>query len=307
MSQFNSTALLELKTSEPRIYNKFLLLFYRYIGRKLPARWFTPPLPDLDPVNFESRKLSIDIVSHCWGYAHLLDYQLSSLVLNPPKTAQITVKVFFSPEDKDTLTVLDFFKAIDVENVRWEWQPVRKSHLFRRAIGRNHAAFTSGADWVWYADCDLIFEGSVIDNVANELKTLNTPLVYPGFEYITSLLPAGDSRLREGKPPEIAGINTKDFERREINRAVGAFQIVRGDLLRKIGYCDSIPLFLTPSSRWLKAYEDTIFRWLVGSEGRKLEAGGTYRIRHEEKGRYKENSPVSIIRKRLRSRQRYGD
>ena len=45
----------------------------------VPGRWFLkPPAPASLPAR--SGTLDIEIVSHCWQYAHLLAYQLSSLV-----------------------------------------------------------------------------------------------------------------------------------------------------------------------------------------------------------------------------------
>ena len=295
---------MQTRVEKDRFYNPALLLFYRYIARKLPAAWFRPALPNLGPLNFTDRKLRLEIASHCWQYSHLLAYQLSSYVLNPPQTADLTVTVFYSPEDQATAETLEFFGEISVECVTWNWQPIEKELLFRRAIGRNQVAFNTHADWVWYADCDLIFAEGVIDHVVTELKTQTGALVFPGYEMITELLPQGHALLRENSQPEVVGVQPEHFKRREINRAVGAFQIVRGDVLRSAGYCDSIPLFQTPSERWLKTYEDTVFRWLIGTEGERLNSGGSLRIRHQEKGRYS-GSKFSLIRKQLRAAQKY--
>ena len=49
----------------------------------IPSRWFLKP-PDPATVTARSGILDIEIVSHCWQYAHLLAYQLSSLVNFPP-------------------------------------------------------------------------------------------------------------------------------------------------------------------------------------------------------------------------------
>jgi len=288
-----------------KFYNPALLLFYRYLARKLPAKWFRPRLSEPKPLKIEHRKPRIEIVSHCWQYAHLLSYQLSSYVINPPKHVDVTVTVFHSPEDQTTVKTLNFFSQQSVNGIHWNWQAIPKEELFSRAIGRNRVAFTTQADWVWYADCDLIFTQGVIDNVVAELQQSNAHLSFPGFEYITDLLPQGDKRLRENQPLEVCNINPDDFKRRNIDRAVGAFQIVRADLLHQVGYCNSIPLFQTPSDHWLKTYEDTVFRWLIETDGVKLQSGGTYRIRHQEKGRYKKGSAITKVRKSLRARETY--
>ena len=45
----------------------------------VPSRWYLKP-PKREQLTARSGVLDIEIVSHCWQYAHLLAYQLSSLV-----------------------------------------------------------------------------------------------------------------------------------------------------------------------------------------------------------------------------------
>ena len=56
---------------------------------------------DIDPTKFRDNS-HLEIVSHCWRYASLLQYQLSSLILHPPKSA-IEMTVFTAPEDQRTI------------------------------------------------------------------------------------------------------------------------------------------------------------------------------------------------------------
>src|SRR5690554_1584678 len=78
-------------------------------GGALPARWFERGLPPVDARAARTGRLSLEVVSHCWNYAHLLVYQLSSLVLNPPRELDVTMTVFHAVEDERTVRLLEFF------------------------------------------------------------------------------------------------------------------------------------------------------------------------------------------------------
>ena len=122
----------------------------------VPARWFlVPPEPSSLPAR--SGILDIEIVSHCWQYAHLLCYQLSSLVIHAPTKARVRMTVFYAREDERTQAMLEYFGDISAPGVTWNWQALPPPELFRRSIGRNHVARPAAAHWVWFSDCDIVF------------------------------------------------------------------------------------------------------------------------------------------------------
>ena len=41
-------------------------------------------------------RLSLELVSHCWNYSHLLECQLGSLVAAPPRAVDVTMTVYHS-------------------------------------------------------------------------------------------------------------------------------------------------------------------------------------------------------------------
>ena len=65
--------------------------------------------------------MQLQIVSHCWNYSRLLTYQLSSLVLHPPRKLDVTMTVFYNEEDTRTCEVLEYFGQRDVPGVTWQW------------------------------------------------------------------------------------------------------------------------------------------------------------------------------------------
>jgi hypothetical protein len=282
-------------------------LFYRFAATGLlPVPWFR----DVDPSKVakakRTGKLSLEIVSHCWRYGHFLTYQLSSLVNNRTDKFKITMTVYYSPDDEAVTSVLDFFGAIDVPGVTWNWQQMPKNELFRRGIGRNRSALATKADWIWFTDCDIIFHENCLDALADLLQGRDYGLVHPNIGWGTALLPEDDEILTCGRDgPAIREIPIGDFKPYggPRKKAKGPHQITHGDLARACGYCDSIKFYQEPSEVWRKTYEDRTFRWLIGTHGTPLEIPNVCQIRHIVKGRYKKNSFMSKVRGAVRKSQ----
>jgi len=296
-------------TAEPvnlaGVWDKAQVYFYRKAASGLlPARWFEPRLPARAIRSNREGKLHIEVVSHCWGYAHMMIYQLSSLVLNPPKNCRVTMTVFYSTEDKNTVRLLDFIAQHTIPNITWNWQSLHRFALFRRSIGRNHAALASSADWVWFTDCDLLFKENCFDSLNEQLQGSDEALVFPMHERTTTLLKADDPMLQtQANELSLCDIDSDQFEMRVRDRATGPLQITHGDVARACGYCDALSVFQKPDRHWCKAHEDRVFRWLLQTQGVGVEVDNVYRIRHAEKGRYKADSVSALVRRKIREVQ----
>ena len=267
----------------------------------VPSRWYLKP-PRPEDLTARSGVLDIEIVSHCWQYAHLLAYQLSSLVNFPPARARVRMTVFYAPEDVRTRAMLDFFGGIAVPGVAWNWQSLPRTELFRRAIGRNRIARSTSADWVWFTDCDIVFHRDCIDTLSSQLQGRQDLLCYPKFERITPMLTEDDPVLAaERDRPRIVDIDTTQFTLAENPpKAKGAYHIVHGDAARQCGYCEQVGLYQRPVSSWAKTYEDSAFRWLLGTDGTGLDVPGVHRIRHVHKGRYGDSKTAALVRGGIR-------
>ena len=109
-------------------------MFYRIaVSGALPVAWFR----DVDPATVEKTKktgkLKLEIVSHCWRYGHFLNYQLSSLVNHRTDKFDITMTVFYVPEDDLVVPVLEYFGRMEIPGITWNWQPLPSevsSHIF---------------------------------------------------------------------------------------------------------------------------------------------------------------------------------
>lgn len=267
----------------------------------VPARWFEPDLPPVSARQAKTGHLSVEVVSHCWNYSHLLLYQLSSLVLFPPEKLDVTMTVFYSEEDIDTVRLLEFFATQSASGVTWNWQPLPRQKLLRRSIGRNQAALKTKADWVWFTDCDLMFREGCLDTLAELLQGRTDALVFPEEERTTDLLAADNPMLQAGAgEPKVLGIDTSSFISRHPSKATGPLQIAHGDVCRAVGYCRNIGVYQQPTESFAKCHEDRAFRWLIRSQGLPLPIPGVYRIRHVSKGRYSGGEAHARVRTRLR-------
>ncbi len=287
--------------------NGALGLFYRVAASGfLPAAWFRKVDPATVTKAKRSGKLSLEIVCHCWRYGHFLTYQLSSLVKHRTDKLDITMSVYHAEGDDSVTRVLNFFQDIDVPGVTWNWQVLPKEQLFRRSIGRNIAAKSTTADWIWFTDCDIIFHENCLDTLADELQGRDDVLVFPRIGLGTSMLSEDHEILNIGREgPAIREIPIEDFvpygDAR--TKAKGPYQITHGDVARACGYFESIGLYQKPSDRWRKTFEDRAFRWLMGTQGTALNVPGACQIRHVAKGRYKKDSFMSTIRTFIRKNQ----
>jgi len=267
----------------------------------VPARWFLPALPAESARAAATGRLEVEIVSHCWGYAHLLAYQLSSLALHPPQRTTVTMTVFYSEEDPDTAALLEFFGAKTIPGVTWNWQPLHKYRLFRRAIGRNLAARATRCDWVWFTDCDVVFHAGCLDGLGDALQGRRDALVFPREERVSAMLAPGDPMLEAGKgEPRVVEIDTGRFFAQQRDRATGPLQVAHGDVARACGYCEQLAVYQKPVARWAKAHEDRAFRWLLRSSGEPVEVPGVHRIRHVSKGRYQGSRGSNFLRTLVR-------
>ncbi len=273
-------------------------------GSPLPANWWYPSPPKESERVAREGPLSIEIVSHCWGYSRLLAYQLTSLIDHPISDARVRMTVFHGKEDTATVNLLAFIKEHRINNLEWNWRVLPPQQLFRRSIGRNLAALESSADWLWFTDCDMTFQTDCLDSLNAVLQGRRDALVYPQTESKTDAYAQEDAEQPNVlKTPELLRVAPEDFIEHQVTRATGPLQITHGDVARSVGYCNAVPYYQQPQARWQKADEDRMFRWLLGTQGVPVEVDGVCRVQHVQKGRYAEHGPVTSLRRQVRAWQ----
>ena len=299
MTAFEDLGGLEVAAPSP-LHGLQSWLMRQAVSGLLPVRRLWPPMA-VEPRPLEGR-LSLELVSHCWNYSHLLECQLGSLVASPPAEVEVTMTVYFCREDGRTTRLLELAETERVPNLRWSWRALPKQQLFRRSIGRNHAALGTDADWIWFTDCDVLFGPDCLDGLGRALQGCTEPLVFPAVERLTNLLEedelGGSAEPQLRLPP-----SDLEFVDVPVTRAKGPLQITHGDVARSMGYCRDLAVYQRPEPSFAKCREDTAFRWLLGTQGKAVQIPRVSRLRHLEKGRYSGSGANSAVRQATRRLQ----
>lgn len=229
----------------------------------------------------------LEIVVHAYAevldqYAHLLRFQLSSLVLHPPRVPT-KITVCFTPRDERVgITLARFAGKLSLNPL-----PMLPEELFRRAIGRNRAALASNADVVFFTDVDYCFYDGCLDSLWAQWKKLESR---PSLLWVRELQihkdhATGDALIMWARKSndDLLTINPADFTPKRIARAIGGLQIVSGDDARKYGYLNDRPQWRQPVTTPFGSFrDDVIFRKMCSSRGelKSVVLPGLYRLRH---------------------------
>jgi len=242
--------------------------------------------------------MKIEFVTHCWQYWRCLTLQLSSFLLHPPSDTSVLVSVCYCPED--TLTqrrmgqIEEWSQATGMPDmVEFRGIAMEKEMLCRRAIGRNQLALTTDADWVWFADCDMVFRGHAIDALAGVLADAGeAKMVYPQTVRATSQA-SGDKTIFN-VDENWAGpvdVELESWGEKRYHAAIGGAQIVRADVCHSEGYLNKYPGYRRPEKVWKRTHEDPLFRRkCIGGRGMPVRdavvCSGVGRVRHSQRGRF---------------------
>ena len=233
--------------------------------------------------------VDVQLITHCWKYSKALAYQMSGLVLDPPKS-EVQLTVFFNDEDQDTVnTIRTLYPHLPV-NVHLDARSLPKPQLFRRAIGRNIACLESPArTWTLCTDSDYIWSGTAIDEIAGTVVEPQTALIFPGTYWKQLSHALGDEYLARQATPQVLGLDHRDFEESSIDKAIGGIQLVRADVARKHGYL-SHTKWMEPHTgpRFACCRCDRAYRgWIkdLGYDIKSVPGCMPYRIRHTKNGR----------------------
>lgn len=187
---------------------------------------------------------TIEIVSHCWAghlpiYAHLLRAQALSLISHNRSHCRVIWSVFYVETDAAVVEVLEevetLLMGVGVELLRFT---STVEEILQRSIGRNIAAVSTGADCVWFTDCDYMFAGLCLDEAVRAAATVGDSIIYPNMVQVCSH-EAGDAliaKMARKEPLEL--IDFTSFQPRPETKAIGGIQIVSGALARSKGYLD---------------------------------------------------------------------
>lgn len=239
----------------------------------------------------------LELVSHVWRYSRLFLRQASALILHPPPLAfaigrppivELTYTVFFCPtEDAATAAAVAWLADQSwPRGLRFNPWPLSRGELCRRAIGRNLACKATAADWLWLADVDYLPGPGSLAAMAAALPKIPGPLGYFRHVNVSRDHAAGDRAIAEVDGLRVYPLPpAEDFESTRNRRAVGGFQLYRGETARERGYLPGHRKWQKPEPEWRRTFEDRVFRGWLGTNGVPIDVGGIFRIRHSKRGR----------------------
>jgi hypothetical protein len=230
---------------------------------------------------------TVTIVTHCWRYSRVLTYQLSSLLLHPPKNVEASIFVFYTREDQPTRDVIDFFLGQRWLGMAFGGVDIPRTHLLNRSIGRNRACREVPADVFWFTDCDYCFGEGALDALA-EVDLKSSRLFYPETTWFTKDRETGDAYADRAQKPAVLEIDPADFVEHRPGKAIGGIQIVPGDVAREFGYCPDVAKHQTPVPAdcflFKRNFSDTTFRKHLNTKGTPIDVPNVFRIRQSEFG-----------------------
>ncbi len=224
---------------------------------------------------------TIEIITHCWRFSRVLNYELSSLFSHA--TDGVTATIFYAKDDQPTVDVLDFFR----DKVNLNAWPLPRPKLLRRAIGRHLAARNSEADIVWFCDADYYF-GPECLGVLSRMDLDDDMIYFPRLQQINTTHALGDEYALAADKPGIYSVSQSDFRPETMRKAIGGLQIVTGDTARRLGYCEGCKVQGKVSGDgWARTRGDQVYRGPDGvgcGLGTSFHLPNLYRIRQSQRG-----------------------
>ena len=106
-----------------------------------------------------------------------------------------------------------------------------------RSIGRNLAAMSTEADWIWFTDADYWFTTPCWEWFAQHLPSDETSLIYPRVVMNNHDHSLGDACIEKARGADgLLAANPEDYFPRRMPKAIGGVQIVPGSVARERGY-----------------------------------------------------------------------
>jgi len=113
--------------------------------------------------------MKIEVVIHCYNYQRRLNWMLCSILQQKGDLPNIEVSVSYLPNNGNPTTekVLDFFEEKGLKIIR---VPLEKGQESNRAIPRSIRTEKTDADWLLFADCDLVYDPLFFDDLKKKLE-----------------------------------------------------------------------------------------------------------------------------------------
>lgn len=240
------------------------------------------------PAIIPDGKLTIEICIHCFRYQRRLTWMLSSILQQKGDVPNIIVNISHTDNDGTPTTeeVCNFFrsKGLNIKETK-----VTEKEVSNRAFARNIQSTETTADWILFADSDMVYSEDFFDDLQKKLKTilkdvelvmgadrysLNDQFCIDYFEKDKTVYPC---------IIENAGKIAAEFPvKRKCGSGIapGNFQLISGKVLK--GKCKG-KITDRPGDHWRRTKGDRALRVRVG--GRiGIETKGQYHLNHDRGG-----------------------
>ena len=115
-------------------------------------------------------KLTIEICIHCYNYQHRLCWMLSSILQQKGDVPNIIVNISYASNNGNPTTeeVCKFFRE---QGLNIKETVVTEKEASNRAIARNKQVAETQADWILFADSDMVYSPDMFFDLQQQLKT----------------------------------------------------------------------------------------------------------------------------------------
>lgn len=114
--------------------------------------------------------MKLEICIHCYSYQHRLCWMLSSILQQIGDVPDIVVSISYAENNGNPTTkeVINFFreKGLNIIEVI-----VSENDAKNRSIPRNIRAGATEADWILFADSDMVYSPLFFDDIKKQLQT----------------------------------------------------------------------------------------------------------------------------------------
>ena len=114
--------------------------------------------------------MKLEVAIHCHNYQHRLSWMLSSILQQQGDKPDIVVSISYLPKsgDPNTEEVIKFFREKGLNIIAVELEDGQQQN---RAIPRNIRAKETEADWILFADCDMVYDKLFFEDVKKQLES----------------------------------------------------------------------------------------------------------------------------------------
>jgi len=114
--------------------------------------------------------MKLEICIHCHNYQHRLCWMLSSILQQKGDHPDIVVSLSYLPGTGDPTSekVIEFFQEKGMEFIEVK---LKKGQQKNRAIPRNIRAKETEADWILFADSDIVYSPHFFEDIQKQVKS----------------------------------------------------------------------------------------------------------------------------------------